>query len=816
MTHTEASAKESARGRPNAVDSFLTTNGGDGTKLRVSSNRKRLRRLFASFPICCAVICSALPLGCDRSEPSIEPVRLVDRFVEARVSGTPGTTRSDYAPTQWLFDDSDATAFRVVQGVEALRVDGGVLTGRTTSKQPILVAERAGDVPDGEYLYAVEVRGRVSDGARMSVYFDDGPTLVLGRAIGDEFGILSTPIPAGDELRTYVMRATFEREVSTLDRILLIPTDVAGAEFEIESVRLVFRREHLNSIPSGVGWHGMSEIYRETIVSRSPERLRFEVTLPAAPSLELAVGTTEEGRVTFNVNVVPSAGEARTMSVDVSEPHAWHEERLELSGLAGETVELTLSLESDAPGALGFWGAPVVRSQLAADTIREAPRGVILVITDTLRSDHLQFHDYERETAPILARLGDEGVRFSDAISQATWTKVSVPSIQTSLYPTTHTVAQSPDRLPASAGTIAEAFRDGGYATVGLASIPFVGQFTGLHQGYETYYEYSSIGMRFDTSPAAVGLLNTWIEKHRSVPFFALLHVSDPHSPFRPLKDYETLFAEPGDMDRLDELVEQVKPYIAPGAQKFFGMPSSKELDAAGIDAEEFVRLEQEGYDGSIRGMDDAIGRLIAKLEELGLTEQVVVAIVSDHGTEFLEHGRHFHGHSTYGDLNRVPMLLWGPGFVPARGTVEATVQTIDLMPTMLELARLPVPETLQGRSLVPLFSNDGRLPSRPAITEAEDEGITMTSLIADGWKLVRIVAPEPDAETRYELYDHRADPLSLKDVAAEHPEIVERLAGQIDAWQSFASAARLDDATAVDEMDSAELERLRSLGYVQ
>ena len=112
--------------------------------------------------------------------------------------------------------------------------------------------------------------------------------------------------------------------------------------------------------------------------------------------------------------------------------------------------------------------------------------------------------------------------------------------------------------------------------------------------------------------------------------------------------------------------------------------------------------------DGSIRGMDDALAEVFAKLDELGLSERALVAVVSDHGTELLEHDAHFHGHSVYGELNRVPMILWGPSYLPAGRRVETTVQTIDLMPTLLELSGLPASEAAQGRSLTSLFEESG------------------------------------------------------------------------------------------------------------
>ncbi len=752
--------------------------------------------------------------GCRGPELSREPVRLVDQFAAASVIATPELL-ADTPRTEWVFDGADPSPFEVVRGAD-IRLEDGELRGRATSAQPVLVAERVGEISGDELLHSVEIRARVSGGTRMSVFFDDGPTLVVPRAIENETRVLATPVRPGDEMRTYVIRPPSAREASTLDRILIVPTDERDAEFAIDSVRLVFRDEYLSSIPSGVGWHGMSDIYRESIVSRAPESVRFQLVLPASPSLDLAVATTDDSPVRFTVEVTPLDGaEPRSTSTETMEPRVWKPLILDLESLAGERVEVALSLSEGAPGALGFWGSPVIRSTSLDDNGK--PRGVILVITDTLRSDHLPFHGYGRDTAPTLTRLGDEGVRFTDTVSQGTWTKVSVTAIQSSLYPTTHTVVDIPDRLPASAQTVAEAYRSAGYRTFGVASIPWVGQNTNLHQGYEEYHESRSLGRGFKRASEAVDRLSDWLDGHHQEPFFALLHVSDPHSPFRPTPEFETAFAEPGEMDRLDALVEQVRDRIPPGPLRRFGMASLEELEAAAIDPEEFVRLEKAGYDGSILGMDAALSRLVAKLEQLELSDRVLVGVVSDHGTEFLEHGEHFHGHSPYGELNRVPMLLWGPGFVAASSDVTQTVQTIDLVPTLLDLSGLSAADTHQGRSLVPFFSGSLQARALPAITEAiSDDGLVMTSLIWDGWKLVEIVDPKKDSEPRLELYDHVEDPLNLSDVASEHRDRVQELAVQLDGWRKFAVAARLDDARAAESMDSEELERLRSLGYIQ
>ncbi|MCP4655606.1 MAG: sulfatase, partial [bacterium] len=298
---------------------------------------------------------------------------------------------------------------------------------------------------------------------------------------------------------------------------------------------------------------------------------------------------------------------------------------------------------------------------------RETPQGVILIVADTLRSDHLDAYGYPRPTAPVLSRLAAEGVLFRDCIAQASWTKVSMASILSSLYPTTHGVALPEDRLPSSARTLAEVYRDAGYATLSLSSIFFNGRSTNLHQGFEEFHEADSLAdhQPSKTSREYMDRLLPWLETHREVPFFVLLHVFDPHDPFRPYRPYDTRWTEVSDLEahrqerrRTVQLMEDRLHNLA--------RPLREELLAADVDPEAFVRTELALYDGSIRAMDAEIGRLVERLKELGLDESTLVAFTSDHGEEFLEHGRHFHGQSVYGELLRVPLVLWWPGVLPA------------------------------------------------------------------------------------------------------------------------------------------------------
>ena len=215
--------------------------------------------------------------------------------------------------------------------------------------------------------------------------------------------------------------------------------------------------------------------------------------LPERPWLDLGIGTPEDGPVTFSVQVIDGSSTHLLLQRTLTTPHRWESVPLDLSEYAGREIALSLSLSAAEDGRLGFWGSPAVRSRhrqsAQATSGSEAPQGVILIVADTLRSDHLSLHGYGRETAPFLTKMASKGAFFKNSISQGTWTKVSVPSIMTSLYATSHRVLDFPDRLSATATTLAEVFREAGYATVAYSSILFTGKFTNLHQGYEELHE---------------------------------------------------------------------------------------------------------------------------------------------------------------------------------------------------------------------------------------------------------------------------------------------------------------------------------------
>jgi arylsulfatase A-like enzyme len=219
-------------------------------------------------------------------------------------------------------------------------------------------------------------------------------------------------------------------------------------------------------------------------------------------------------------------------------------------------------------------------------------------------------------------------------------------------------------------------------------------------------------------------------------------------------------------------------------------------------------------------------------MQELGLRDRSLVAFFADHGEEFHDHGRMWHGQSIYGEMIRVPLILWGPGRVPTGVKVEEPVGLIDVMPTLLEYAGLPPPPGIQGQSLRPLLASDrqtGGLAAgsgwkrRPVIAEKQPMGGTdhpgateCYAIVEGSWKLVHNVARPPE-RAEFELFDFYKDPLDQKNVAGEHSDVVVRLTKELDGWQRMALQAKLKpDSEGTKGLTAEELERLRSLGYIK
>ena len=416
---------------------------------------------------------------------------------------------------------------------------------------------------------------------------------------------------------------------------------------------------------------------------------------------------------------------------------------------------------------------------------------LVLISIDTLRADHLGVYGYPRRTSPTLDRLAREGIVFEQAISQATWTLPSHAALFTSRYPSELGLGRwpSPGRVPEEAETLAEVLRREGLATWGFTEWAWLSKRYGLHQGFASYDDRG--GLFRNIVPRAVGRL----PELRDSRFFLFLHTYDAHW-YQPEAPSRKALVRPYDgplreSARLREALQTRRP-------EWVG-----KLTAADM------RYVVDLYDASIRDVDRHIERLVSRLEALGMWDDTLLVVTSDHGEEFLDHGSTGHGYAPWDEQVLVPLIIRLPGGRLGGQRVAEQVRTIDVMPTLLSLLDVPTDAKMRGTSLVPLMTGSRERSGgefRPAFTDRGHRG--RVSLRTPEWKLVYDTRTEA-----WSAYDLRADPGERHDRFAEDPAEVRPLRAALEKWLSEFTPATSE---ARAPPDAEELERLRALGYVE
>ncbi len=438
---------------------------------------------------------------------------------------------------------------------------------------------------------------------------------------------------------------------------------------------------------------------------------------------------------------------------------------------------------------------------LAAPQRLERPGpNVLLILIDALRPDRLGLYGYERDTSPHLDALASESWVFTEAVAVAPWTKPSVASLFTSLYPTSHGIgtggwirsdgagSASADVLHPELQTLAEILADGGYETVAFGKNPHLIPRFGFQQGFGRY-ELDLSGENWLSSMDVLPRFWRWLDESPDG-FFAYLHFVDVHFPYLPPEPYARRWA--GSPPELDY-----------NTVEFMNWAQKRERDGPLELAQDVARHMSDSYDEEIRFLDDQIGTLLADLQERGLYEEMLVIVMSDHGEEFLEHGEIAHATSLYDVLLRIPLIVKFPCPGPYCGhrVVERQVEILDLMPTVLELVGLHPPSGIQGRSLLRPPGPDDRLVAVGAYGE-------FVSLRTAGFKYIASTGDDTQ-----ELYDLRADPGETHNLVSERPSVAASFQSRLQAWRDALpdTASRRPATVTIDEQTRKALE---ALGY--
>jgi arylsulfatase A-like enzyme len=348
----------------------------------------------------------------------------------------------------------------------------------------------------------------------------------------------------------------------------------------------------------------------------------------------------------------------------------------------------------------------------ALETAFPSPH-IILIIVDTLRIDHVSAYGYERPTTPILdAQIADKGVRFV-AHTSSPWTCPSNAAIVTGRQPsvigaTWETIENS---VPESESTIAEYLNEAGYYTAGFTSGPYcVRGSLGFDQGFDIYADAAGLN-----GPIRAEVLNTqvfdWLNTtwastiSGTQPLFLYMYYFDPHTWYDPPAPYDTLYY-PGYTGSLTPA-------------KFAHGETAKSGEL--VLSEDDLNYLNALYDGEITYWDFHLGQLLEKLEDQTLLDNTLIVITTDHGEMLGEHDEWSHAGSLYEEVVRVPLLMRYTGVISSGLKITTPVQSMDLMPTILDYADVQVPENIQAVSLRPYIERS--IPftmTRPIYSEVD------------------------------------------------------------------------------------------------
>ncbi len=467
-------------------------------------------------------------------------------------------------------------------------------------------------------------------------------------------------------------------------------------------------------------------------------------------------------------------------------------------------------------------------AQGAATTPAVKPN-VIVIVLDSLRADHVGAYGYSRPTTPFLDMLAREGLVFEQVLAQSSYTRQSVPSILTGRYPS-ECGAFGWTASPRRGVNLGRVFKDAGYRT-GMFTNTAMLEDAAYHEGFDTFKNVNVVWNESGTGPVLSSAAGAFAAEENADPFFMYVHYLDPHGPYLPPRGFYARFA-----DSINPQPLNINRALR------IGLP---ELRAAGFGPGErqFDDLVNR-YDAEIAHSDYAVGQLFDALEHAGKLDNTVVAIVADHGEEFLEHGFIEHAWMLFQEHLRVPLILWAPGLVrPGRHT--GTVPLLSLAPTLATLAGVDTTNHgYSGNALLDCVENTWipRPHTGPILSELTVQSRNIVRTITDGpWKYMaaqRWLPPETlpdfvrqsggaDAEesrlagkeldvfgpiVHEALYNLESDPGEQVNLAGSEDTARDRYRTQMLAYYAACQAMGPVNASGLSE---EEREKLDAMGYL-
>ncbi|KPK62233.1 MAG: hypothetical protein AMS21_07915 [Gemmatimonas sp. SG8_38_2] len=505
-------------------------------------------------------------------------------------------------------------------------------------------------------------------------------------------------------------------------------------------------------------------------------------------------------------------------------------------------MDLALETESSRPGTVALWAAPT----LTGAAVQKKPN-VIFYVIDGGAADFMSVYGYARRTTPYLERLADEGVVFEWAYSNSTWTKPSTASFMTSLQNSVMGGQTNwTDPVPEQIKTMAEHMHAAGHQTAVFVANPNAGTLSNLQRGVdvmkESWEEFAYFGRENHKQSSRImhERFWEWREVYPGAPYWVHFQTTDVHHPQDlPIPaPFSGMFVSP--QQRATWLAWRDTLQEAGGRWIY-----SEAWEETGLDRVAFYTVWQALYDQAMAYNDYQIGRFVERLKAEGEWENTLLIVAADHSVRAagsdqaiaLQDSLPPRWNRPYmrPTVTRIPLMFVWPGHIQGGQRFSHPVSMVDVLPTVLDLLDLPLPEIMMGQSLAPLMLGTQGWEPRPVIldefrVDQETGDLRGVLEVIDGrWGASLEINPWPPDEDEDEedalwrrpvpllLYDLWNDPFCLKSVHEEHPELVEYYTGFLEKqWEAHQALAQHFTQSGEVVLTPEQLETLRSLGYIQ
>jgi arylsulfatase A-like enzyme len=591
--------------------------------------------------------------------------------------------------------------------------------------------------------------------ASLDVLLDRAPAELVVRARSLAGGHSIRPYLGDTSLGKASLSSKFE-----IHRFAVPPEVGSGAQ------TLAFRFSKSGSAHTAIDWIHLADEAGAELGPMEPVALPVSINdvpkralvAPGSRSYSFYVQPAEGERLIADYGSEVGATFEIRAHVDGAEPEilwskkagaGWDEVAVDLDGLAGKAVRLELAV-SAKPGVSG-WGEPVLMRPERAEPGRDLgvpAKNIVYILIDTARAD--AFDPGADIKTPAYDALAAKSARFSRAYNNENWTKPSVATVLSGVYPSTHKTKQDDSAVPKKLELISQRLQREGFATAGFVANGYVSNKFGFKKGWDHFTNYIREGKSSEADKVYADALG-WLEKQRETHpdkrTFLYLQTIDPHVNYSVPEEYWKPYLPGGKQSSLSGSIS------AADQNKL----SAKKGDVAPGDMA-WVRAL---YAGEITYHDEYMGKFFEAARGQGLLADTAIIISNDHGEETGERNRYGHGHSLYEEMIRSPLLVHYPPLIADAAVIDDIVEHVDVVPTMLDLLGLEPSQQAEGESLLPLISGEPVPRPRYAVTEFLDG---RRSVVIGNYKLMR------SSGNWIKVFDLATDPAETKDLSATAP----------------------------------------------